>query len=313
MARRPARPNLPEVSETALPSNGTIKQSQVIAEFNKGNNLRAYLGAASGVPSSGNLKLTDFYGKTASDAVSSWTYNANDYIAGVAEVRAGTWGLDRARCPWNATGAAFDGTIDTKGTTAYRDAMTRDENTTGGSNIQNRGSGSGFRGPINSQYPNSSSNVAYCNSLFPFQKLQPGNYSISGQTRCYSGDGRWGEAYLYLHFFSTWAMSGGIGYVSGAHSSNKRQVLGGRNVGSSPVPQSGTFTVPEGYEYVCAEFRNANNVYQSGAYDCQILSITVTKTSRLGNAIREKIAGQSETLEIPDDADPSTMEIDECD
>lgn len=53
------------VVERALPGSGTIRQSQVIAEFNKGNNLRAYLGAATGVPSSGNLKLTDFYGKSA--------------------------------------------------------------------------------------------------------------------------------------------------------------------------------------------------------------------------------------------------------
>lgn len=46
-----------------LPPSGEIKQSQVMSEFNKGNNLRSYLGVAPGVPSSGDLKLTDFYGK----------------------------------------------------------------------------------------------------------------------------------------------------------------------------------------------------------------------------------------------------------
>ena len=46
-----------------LPGSGTIKLSEIKSEFKKGNNLLAYLGAASGVPSSAPLKLTDFYGK----------------------------------------------------------------------------------------------------------------------------------------------------------------------------------------------------------------------------------------------------------
>lgn len=58
-----------------LPASGTIRQSQVIAEFGGGSNLRSYLGAAAGVPSSGNLKLTDFYGKSASNAVSSYVFD----------------------------------------------------------------------------------------------------------------------------------------------------------------------------------------------------------------------------------------------
>lgn len=44
-----------------LPGSGTIKQSQVISEFNKGNNLLDYLGEG-GVTGSAPLKLTDFYG-----------------------------------------------------------------------------------------------------------------------------------------------------------------------------------------------------------------------------------------------------------
>ena len=53
-----------DVAPAGLPSSGTIKFSQIKAEFNKGNNLRAYLGAASGVPSSGTLKMSHFYGKS---------------------------------------------------------------------------------------------------------------------------------------------------------------------------------------------------------------------------------------------------------
>lgn len=50
----------------ALPSSGTITLNQIKAEFGRGNNLRDYLGAG-GAPSSGNLKITDFYGR------SSWS------------------------------------------------------------------------------------------------------------------------------------------------------------------------------------------------------------------------------------------------
>lgn len=296
MVRRPTK----DVEQFDLPSSGTIRQSQVIAEFNKGNNLRAYLGADSGVPTSGNLKLTDFYGKSASDAVDSWTYDSTDYIEGLNYFSPGSKsGINRSKCPWNATGAAFDKTSATKGTTAYSSAMTCTHASGGGGSIVPQAYYSGFDGAINSQYPNNGA-TQYCDSLFPFQKLKPGNYRISGNSRAYGGSDRWAEAYLYMHFFSTWSMSGGVGYVSGAHGSNKKLVLGGRQLSSS-TPQTGTFTVPEGYEYVCVEFRNANNVYSPGMYGCSITNIVVTKASRIGSAIREKISNQAGTLEIPDE------------
>lgn len=47
-----------------LPASGTIKLSEVKAEFGKGNNLLDYLGEG-GVTSSAPLKLTDFYGTSA--------------------------------------------------------------------------------------------------------------------------------------------------------------------------------------------------------------------------------------------------------
>lgn len=49
----------------ALPNSGTIKLSEIKSEFNKGNNLTAYYGVTSGIPSSGVIKNTDFYGKSA--------------------------------------------------------------------------------------------------------------------------------------------------------------------------------------------------------------------------------------------------------
>ena len=51
-------------SEFTLPGSGTIAMSQIKGEFNKGNNLGGYYGAASGVPSSGAIKYSDFYGKS---------------------------------------------------------------------------------------------------------------------------------------------------------------------------------------------------------------------------------------------------------
>lgn len=46
-----------------LPDSGRISLSEIQGEFNKGNNLTDYYGVASGIPSSGAIKLTDFYGK----------------------------------------------------------------------------------------------------------------------------------------------------------------------------------------------------------------------------------------------------------
>ena len=46
-----------------LPDQGEIQLSQIKSEFNKGNNLTAYYGVTGGIPSSGRIKLTDFYGK----------------------------------------------------------------------------------------------------------------------------------------------------------------------------------------------------------------------------------------------------------
>lgn len=80
-----------------LPGSGTITQSQVITEFNMGSNLRAYLGAAPGVPSSGNLKLTDFYGKSASNAVSAYVmdyykHNSSNQYGGNCQLYCGSQG-----------------------------------------------------------------------------------------------------------------------------------------------------------------------------------------------------------------------------
>jgi len=58
-----------EVTPMALPDRVPIKQSQVKAEFKKGNNLLDYLGVASGIPSRPPLKLTDFLGKASGPEV----------------------------------------------------------------------------------------------------------------------------------------------------------------------------------------------------------------------------------------------------
>lgn len=48
----------------SLPSSGNISLNQIKAEFKKGNNLTSYYGVASGIPNSGPIKITDFYGKS---------------------------------------------------------------------------------------------------------------------------------------------------------------------------------------------------------------------------------------------------------
>lgn len=64
-----------------LPSSGTIKLSEVKDEFGKGNSLLGYLGEG-GVTSSAPLKLTDFYGTAASDAVPSENFG-DGYLIGL--------------------------------------------------------------------------------------------------------------------------------------------------------------------------------------------------------------------------------------
>lgn len=54
------------LSTRSLPGSGTIKLSEIKAEFGKGNNLLNYLGEG-GVTSSAPLKLTDFYGASGVD------------------------------------------------------------------------------------------------------------------------------------------------------------------------------------------------------------------------------------------------------
>ena len=68
-------------SSKDLPASGTIKLSQIKTEFGKGNNLLSYLGEG-GVTSSAPLKLTDFYGTAASDAVATENFG-NSYDIGL--------------------------------------------------------------------------------------------------------------------------------------------------------------------------------------------------------------------------------------
>lgn len=56
--------------------------SQVKSEFNKGNNLRAYLGCAPGVPSSGTIKLTDLLGKDAWRYYMGYPFSKSYFDAG---------------------------------------------------------------------------------------------------------------------------------------------------------------------------------------------------------------------------------------
>ena len=59
----------------ALPPSGEITLNQIKAEFGRGDNLTAYYGAAPGVPTSGEIKLTDFYGKKRPDYHYGYPYS----------------------------------------------------------------------------------------------------------------------------------------------------------------------------------------------------------------------------------------------
>ena len=69
-----------DIADFALPGSGTIKLSQIKSEFNKGNNLKAYYGVASGIPSSGTIKVTDFYGKSAGGGTVAPSGNYNSTV-----------------------------------------------------------------------------------------------------------------------------------------------------------------------------------------------------------------------------------------
>ena len=56
--------NAMDVDVFALPNSGAISMGQIKGEFNKGNSLSGYYGAASGIPTSGAISYSDFYGKS---------------------------------------------------------------------------------------------------------------------------------------------------------------------------------------------------------------------------------------------------------
>lgn len=51
------------INPRGLPSSGTLSMSQIKGEFSKGNTFSSYYGAASGIPASGRMSVSDFYGK----------------------------------------------------------------------------------------------------------------------------------------------------------------------------------------------------------------------------------------------------------
>ena len=96
-----------------LPGSGTIKLSEVKAEFGKGNNLLDYLGEG-GVTSSAPLKLTDFYGTSSVPPLSG--IGAAGYFDGtgskisLGECYPGGYAGNGAAFNingWQATGALF--------------------------------------------------------------------------------------------------------------------------------------------------------------------------------------------------------------
>jgi hypothetical protein len=86
----------------SLPPKGEIKQSQVIAEFGKGDNLISYLGEG-GVTSSAPLKLTDFYG-TSSGPAAEWDTLTYTPAYGHCKVPPGANGSGGTTSyPWNCS------------------------------------------------------------------------------------------------------------------------------------------------------------------------------------------------------------------
>jgi hypothetical protein len=47
-----------------LPQSGPLSMSQIVGEFKKGNTFSSYYGAASGIPASPPMSVSDFYGKS---------------------------------------------------------------------------------------------------------------------------------------------------------------------------------------------------------------------------------------------------------
>ena len=102
--RKIERPvTLDEVEEAKLPGSGTIRLSQIKTEFGGANNLKDYYGAASGIPNSGTIKLTDFYGKEKPPLVSRHMARMGEQQR--AALRA--WELTRdGWLPWEALDTA---------------------------------------------------------------------------------------------------------------------------------------------------------------------------------------------------------------
>lgn len=206
----------------SLPGSGTIKQSQVKAEFNKGNNLRAYLGAAPGVPSSGNLKLTDFYGKTADNSLSDYITDGRNgtyifggsYFAPSSDANIGKTDptANGQTMYWNKGDQPFDGT---------ESGSFADGNDGNMGILYRRFSGADNQGGVRSggygnesfgiyagedNYYKSIGSAVWC---FPWQKITKGPHTFSGQyyqnTAGYP-DNDYNELVLFLVEFDTWSL-----------------------------------------------------------------------------------------------------------
>lgn len=204
--------------ERALPT-GTIKQSEVKAEFNKGDNLRAYLGAADGVPSSGNLKLTDFRGKSADNSLSSFVHNTNVWTARPASsstpFNPSSDTNVQSRDPtavetmyWNRGDQPFDGTTNGSFSTSctgslYRYYGSRDNGQS--TYCQGNGRFGEISGGNDNYYQDSTS----CVWAFPWQKITKGPHTFYGnwyaQVTSYPSAGIT-QQWLYLVEFDTWTL-----------------------------------------------------------------------------------------------------------
>lgn len=228
----------------ALPT-GTIKQSEVKAEFNKGNNLRAYLGAAPGVPSSGNLKLTDFRGKsstfldstvTAPNAgnayyETSYTQNRVDYITGGTSPRTSfkyaTWGQPYIQFVWPEVPAVVDRSIDVyysikflndlqEGGVTFRICMARNNTSTSfNQSIQ-------YRSPVDQDRVNTNSD---------FRAIQVTYWSAGTTHKWFDSDrGGWqqtsGDRPGRWHTLSGWLRNWGNHYAMNTGCRPMLQVIG---------------------------------------------------------------------------------------
>jgi hypothetical protein len=278
-----------------LPGSGTIKLSEIKTEFGKGNNLLSYLGEG-GVTSSAPLKLTDFYGTGASDAVSSETFG-NGWVAAFKATNNTLSFTDKAsgtpsgyphKWPLSKQDNLQHALISPYTPVVTQDSAIIKAYPSWGRSFA-RHFGYSPRMQVN-QY-GSASDKATTYGVHPCQRLKPGPHTFNGWYEA-ENSGHDGTSYSVecsiLEYETMTAGSDGFATAGGRY---RRTVLASKSASTiGVIPQkSFAIKITTTYEWVFFEIKAETRHDRGTIADACLTSITSTRAQQTAVELAEKI------------------------